>query len=52
MRAGQALTNGIDTLITNLWIGKAESGYIGTSTTIVTAVNTLYETISAVFTPS
>lgn len=52
MRAGQALTNGLDTLITNLWIGKVESGYIGTSTTIVTAVNTLYETISAVFTPS
>ena len=52
MRAGQALTSGIDTLITNLWIGKTESGYIGTATTIVLAVNTLYETISAVFTPS
>ncbi len=52
MRAGQALTSGLDTLITNLWIGKVESGYIGTSTTIVLAVNTLYETISAVFTPS
>ncbi len=52
MRAGQALTSGLDTLITNLWIGKAESGYIGTATTIVLAVNTLYETISAVFTPS
>lgn len=52
MRAGQALTSGLDTLITNLWIGKTESGYIGTATTIVLAVNTLYETISAVFTPS
>lgn len=52
MRAGQALTNGLDTIITNLWIGKAESGYIGTAGVIVTSVNTLYETISAVFTPS
>lgn len=52
MRTGQVLTNQLDTLITNLWIGKVESGYIGTSSTIVTAVNTLYETISAVFTPS
>ena len=51
MRTGQVLTNQLDTLITNLWIGKTESGYIGTSTTIVTAVNTLYETVSAVFTP-
>ncbi len=52
MRTGQVLTNQLDTLITNLWIGKDEGGYIGTSTTIVTAVNTLYETVSAVFTPS
>ena len=52
MRTGQVLTNQLDTIITNLWIGKVESGYIGTSTTIVTAINTLYETISAVFTPS
>ncbi len=52
MRTGQVLTNQLDTLITNLWIGKDESGYIGTSTTIVTQVNTLYETVSAVFTPS
>ena len=52
MRAGQALTNGLNTLITNLWVGKAESGYVGTATTIVLAVNTLYETIAAVFTPS
>ncbi|MCR4691776.1 MAG: MATE family efflux transporter [Lachnospiraceae bacterium] len=52
MRTGQVLTNQLDTLIANLWIGKDESGYIGTSTTIVTAVNTLYETVSAVFTPS
>ncbi len=52
MRAGQALTNQLDILITNLWVGKAESGYVGTATTIVTSVNMLYETISAVFTPS
>lgn len=52
MRAGQALTNYLDILITNLWIGKTESGYIGTATTIVLSVNTLYETIAAVFTPS
>ena len=52
MRTGQVLTNQLDTLITNLWIGKTESGYIGTSTTIVSAVNMLYETVSAVFTPS
>jgi O-antigen/teichoic acid export membrane protein len=52
MRAGQVLTNLLDTLLTNLWIGKEEGGYVGTATTIVTAVNTLYETISAVFTPS
>ncbi|MCR5418174.1 MAG: lipopolysaccharide biosynthesis protein [Lachnospiraceae bacterium] len=52
MRTGQVLTNQLDTLITNLWIGKTESGYIGTSTTIVTSINMLYETVSAVFTPS
>ncbi len=52
MRAGQALTNGLNTLITNLWVGKVESGYVGTAQTIVLAVNTLYETIAAVFTPS
>lgn len=51
MRAGQALTNQLDVLITNLWIGKVESGYIGISTIIVNSINTLYETISAVFTP-
>lgn len=52
MRAGQTLTNGLDILITNLFIGGTEMGYISTSKTIVTAINTLYETISAVFTPS
>lgn len=52
MRAGQALTNQLDVLIANLLIGKAASGYIGTAGQIVVSVNTLYETISAVFTPS
>ena len=52
MRTGQVLTNQLDVLITNLWIGKEECGYIGTSTDIVTSINMLYETISAVFTPS
>lgn len=52
MRAGQTLTNGLDILITNLFIGGDEMGYVGTSKTIVIAINTLYETIAAVFTPS
>lgn len=52
MRTGQALTNQLDVIITNLWIGKVECGYIATSTDIVTSINMLYETISAVFTPS
>lgn len=52
MRAGQTLTNGLDILITNLFIGGTEMGYVSTSKTIVVAINTLYETISAVFTPS
>lgn len=52
MRAGQALTNQLDVLIANLLIGTAASGYIGTAGQIVVSVNTLYETISAVFTPS
>lgn len=52
MRAGQTLTNGLDILITNLFIGGTEMGYISTSKTIVVAINTLYETIAAVFTPS
>lgn len=52
MRAGQTLTNGLDVLITNLFIGGTEMGYVSTSKTIVVAINTLYETISAVFTPS
>ncbi len=52
MRAGQTLTNGLDVLITNLFIGTTEMGYISTSKTIAVAINTLYETISAVFTPS
>ena len=52
MRTGQVLTNQLDVFITNLWIGKVECGYIATSTDIVTSINMLYETISAVFTPS
>lgn len=52
MRTGQVLTNQLDVFITNLWIGKTECGYIATSTDIVTSINMLYETISAVFTPS
>ena len=46
------MTNGLDILITNLFIGGTEMGYVSTSKTIVVAINTLYETISAVFTPS
>ncbi|MCD8241331.1 MAG: lipopolysaccharide biosynthesis protein [Lachnospiraceae bacterium] len=52
MRAGQTLTNGLDVLITNLFIGGTEMGYISTSKTIVTAINTMYESISSAFTPS
>lgn len=52
MRAGQALTNGLDTIIANLMVGLAEFGYVGTSKTIVTAIDGLYQSISAVFTPS
>lgn len=52
MRAGQTLTNGLDILITNLFIGGAEMGYVSTSKTIAVSINMLYETISAVFTPS
>lgn len=52
MRGGQMLTNQLDAYLTNLWIGKSESGYISTASTIAIAVNTLYETVSAVFTPS
>lgn len=52
MRSGQVLTNQLDTYISNLWIGKVEGGYISTATTIANAINTLYETVSAVFTPS
>lgn len=52
MRTGQLLTNSLDTLITNLAIGTTEMGYVGTSKSMVTAINMLYETISAVFTPS
>lgn len=52
MRAGQTLTNSLDTLIANIAIGQTEMGYVGTSKSMVTAINTLYETISAVFTPS
>lgn len=52
MRTGQTLTNSLDSLITNIAIGQVEMGYVGTSKSMVTAINTLYETISAVFTPS
>lgn len=52
MRTGQVLTNSLDSLIANTMIGIAEFGYVGTSKTIVTAINMLYEAISAVFTPS
>lgn len=52
MRTGQLLTNSLDTLIANLAIGPTEMGYVGTSKSMVTAINMLYETISAVFTPS
>ena len=31
MRAGQALTNGLDTIIANLMVGLAEFGFVGTS---------------------
>lgn len=52
LRAGQALTNGLDTIIANLMVGLTEFGYVGTSKTIVDAINALYQSISAVFTPS
>lgn len=52
MRTGQTLTNSLDTIIANIAIGKEEMGYVGTSKSMVTAINMLYETISAVFTPS
>ena len=52
MRAGQTLTNGLDILITNLFIGETEMGYVSTSKNIVISINMLYETIAAVFTPS
>lgn len=52
MRTGQVLTNQLDSLITNLAIGKTEMGYVGTAQSMVVSINLLYETISAVFTPS
>ncbi len=52
MRAGQTLTNSLDTLISNLMLGALAMGYVGSSKPIVGSINTLYETISAVFTPS
>ena len=52
LRAGQALTNQLDTIIANLMVGLAEFGYVGTSKIIVTAIDSLYQSISAVFTPS
>jgi O-antigen/teichoic acid export membrane protein len=52
MRSGQVLTNQLDTYLSNLWIGKDEGGLTSTATTIANAINTLYETVAAVFTPS
>jgi len=52
MRTGQVLTNSLDTLIANTMIGVSEFGYVGTSKTMINAINLLYEAISAVFTPS
>lgn len=52
MRTGQALTNGLDSLIANEMIGRNEFGYVGTSKTIINNINLLYEAVSAVFTPS
>ena len=52
MRTGQVLTNSLDTLIANTMIGVSEFGYVGTSKTVINAINLLYEAISAVFTPS
>ena len=52
MRSGQLLTNQLDTYLSNIWIGGDEGGYVSTATTIANAINTLYETVSAVFTPS
>lgn len=52
MRTGQVLTNSLDSFIANKMIGLLAFGYVGTSKTIVTAINSLYEAISAVFTPS
>lgn len=52
LRAGQTLTNGIDLMITNLWISDGAMGRLQTAKTIATAIATLYDTVSAVFTPS
>jgi len=52
MRAGQTLTNGLDTMIANALINTSISGYIGTSKTIATAINLLYDSVSAIFSPS
>ncbi|MBR1691832.1 MAG: oligosaccharide flippase family protein [Lachnospiraceae bacterium] len=52
MRTGQVLTNYLDSLIANKMIGRSEFGYVGTSKEVITAINALYEAVSAVFTPS
>ena len=52
MRTGQTLTNNLDSVIANLMVGISEFGYVGTSKIIVTTIDSLYQSISAVFTPS
>ena len=52
MRSGQVLTNSLDTMIANKALGSDEGGYVATAKTIATAVNMLYETIAAVFSPA
>ncbi|HKM05062.1 MAG TPA: oligosaccharide flippase family protein [Lachnospiraceae bacterium] len=52
MRTGQILNNGLDLLITNVLINEYSMGLLGTAQTIAAAINTLYETIAGVFSPS
>lgn len=52
MRGGQVLTNSLDTLITNLFIGETMTTCIYVSKMLANQINALYETIAAVFTPS
>lgn len=52
MRAGQYLTNSLDTMIAKALIDTNTSGYIGTSKTIAIAINMLYDSVSAIFSPS